>query len=163
MEKEYEFWAMKTGSCKVIINNNYITIKRKGAVSTLKYGFKGEKTINIKNITGVQLKPAGLTVGYLQFVIMGSQESKGGLQSAMNDENTVTFGGGFDNKKLNQNAKEIKEYIESFNATNANTPNILNITQSNKYDDLEKIKKLLDDGILTRDEFEIEKNKILNK
>ena len=30
-------------------------------------------------------------------------------------------------------------------------------------DELIKLKKLLDDGVLTREEFEIEKNKILNK
>ncbi|WP_461303822.1 SHOCT domain-containing protein [Aureisphaera sp.] len=36
------------------------------------------------------------------------------------------------------------------------------INQSDKYDQLAKIKKLLDDGVLTMKEFEIEKAKILN-
>ncbi len=34
---------------------------------------------------------------------------------------------------------------------------------SNKYDDLEKLKKLLDSGAITKEEYEFEKEKILNK
>lgn len=42
--------------------------------------------------------------------------------------------------------------------------NTFNNTKSNnKYDELEKLKKLYDDKVLTKEEFEIEKEKILNK
>lgn len=42
--------------------------------------------------------------------------------------------------------------------------NTFNNTKSNnKYDELEKLKKLYDDKVLTREEFETEKEKILNK
>ncbi len=42
--------------------------------------------------------------------------------------------------------------------------NTFNNTKSNnKYDELEKLKKLYDDKVLTKEEFETEKEKILNK
>lgn len=40
--------------------------------------------------------------------------------------------------------------------------NSLNIS-NNKYDELEKLKKLYDDKVLTKEEFESEKSRILNK
>lgn len=41
--------------------------------------------------------------------------------------------------------------------------NISNKSSVDKYDELEKLKKLYDDKVLTKEEFETEKNKILNK
>lgn len=35
--------------------------------------------------------------------------------------------------------------------------------QTNKYDDLDKLKKLLDDKVITKSEFDAEKKKIFNK
>lgn len=37
------------------------------------------------------------------------------------------------------------------------------VVQSSKYDRLEKVKKLYDNGVLTKDEYESEKNKLLNE
>ena len=70
-------------------DNDKITIRRKGVRSFAKHGLKGDKTIMLKQISSIQLKEAGLTTGYIQFVIIGSQESKGGLKQALEDENTV--------------------------------------------------------------------------
>lgn len=156
MKKEYIFSSVQSGKCIVTLEDDRITIKRKGLLAFNNYGLKGEKVIFLRNISGIQLKEAKMTVGYLQFVIIGSQESKGGLQSAMKDENTIVFGGGFHDKEMNENAKAIKKYIENY-IVNAN----VTVATSDKYDKLAKIKKLLDDGILTQEEFENEKRKIL--
>lgn len=158
MKKEYIFSSVQGGKCIAILEDDRITIKRKGFLAFNNYGLKGEKVIFLRNISGIQLKEAKMTVGYLQFVIIGSQESKGGLQSAMKDENTIVFGGGFHDKEMNENAKAIKKYIENY-ILNANYN--VNASTSDKYDKLAKIKKLLDDGILTQEEFESEKRKIL--
>ena len=55
---------------------------------------------------------------------------------------------------LHQKLNEIKNGLIN-NNQNSNINNT-------KYDDLKKIKELLDNGILTQDEFEKEKNKILD-
>lgn len=157
MKREYKFSSLRGGKCLIILEDEKITIKRKGILAFFNYGLKGEKVIFLKNISGIQLKEARLTIGYMQFVIMGSQESKAGLQAAMKDENTVLFGDGFHDKKMNQNAKEIKEHIERYNSNaNCNSNNMFD-----KYDKLEKIKRLLDNGVITKEEFEQEKKKLL--
>jgi len=71
----------------------------------------------------------------------------------MKDENTIGFVG----KKYNQQALEIKDYIEN-KLLNKDTI----ITSTDKYDQLSKIKKLLDENVISQEEFENEKKKILN-
>lgn len=159
MKKEYNFSSLSNGGkSKIVIEDNKITISRPGIVSKFSHGFTGEKTILIKDITGVQFKPVGMVRGYLQFIYPGSKESKSGLMGPK-DENIIYFDSGLNNKETNKNAKEIKDYIESYNSNSNNVTNIYN--SSDKYDQLEKIKKLLDSGVLTQEEFETEKNKIL--
>ena len=101
-----------------------------------------------------------MTIGYIQFVLIGSQESKGGLQSAMRDENTVCFDGGFNTERTNQEARKIKEYIENYISNMDKNKNVI-VSQDDKYDKLAKLKKLLDENIITQEEFESEKSKLL--
>ena len=159
MRKEYIFSGSTSGKSIIILEDNKITIRRKGICSLFNHGLKGDKTIQISSITGTQYRPYSITNGYLQFIIMGSQESKGGLNAAQKDENTVCWA----YKKCNKYAEEITRYIEQYNSKRNNSNNIYNINnkQDDKYDKLAKIKKLLDDGILTQVEFEEEKRKIL--
>ena len=61
------------------------------------------------------MKKAGLTNGYIQFIFVGSQESKKGVFAATQDENTVMF-----TKKEQPKAEEIKKYVENFLAIRRN-------------------------------------------
>ena len=159
MKEEYSFSGSTAGTSIVILEDDKITIRRKGICSFFNYGLKGEKTIQISSITGTQYKPCSFTNGYLQFVVMGSQENKGGLSAAQKDENTICWA----HKKCNKYAEKIVKHIEQSNLNrNKNNSNIYNISkQDDKYDKLAKIKKLLDDGVLSQEEFEQEKRKIL--
>jgi len=49
------------------------------------------------------------------------------------------------------------------NSRNKHLAQEKNVTHYNKYDELEKIKKLFDQGVLTKEEYETEKQKILNE
>lgn len=163
-KKEYEFSSLTNGGkSKVIIEENKITIIRPGVISKFSHGFTGEKTILIKDISSVQFKPAGMAGGYLQFIFAGSREARSGIVKGENNENIIYFDSGFNNNKVNSNAQEIKRYIENYN-TNSINNTVTNIyNTSDKYDKLEKIKKLLDKNILTQEEFEEEKRKILQE
>ena len=161
--KEYEFYSLGNGGkSKIIIDGSKITILRPGILSKFSHGFSGEKTILIKDITAVQFKPAGMGGGYLQFIFPGTKEKKSGMIRGEIDENIIYFDSTFNNNKVNNNAKEIKEYIENYNAKmyNNTVTNVYNT--SDKYDKLSKIKKLLDEGVLSQEEFEAEKRKILH-
>lgn len=156
MNKKYIFKGSSSGKSIVLLENEKISITRKGIVSFFMHGLKGTKTIDLNAITSIQLKKSGFSAGYIQFVLMGSQESKGGLQSALQDENTI----GFTGKQYNKQAIEIKQHIEEYKAEKHAVKNI-STNINDKYDQLAKIKKLLDEGTLSNEEFDIEKKRIL--
>lgn len=162
--KVYEFNSITNGGkTKVIIDDSKITILRPGLISKFSHGFVGEKTILIKDISSVQFKPVGIARGYLQFVFPGSKEEKSGIVCGSKGENIIYFDSGFNNAKINNNAKEIKRYIENYNSNPNFNNNITNIYNStDKYDKLAKIKRLLDQGVLSQEEYDSEKKKILN-
>jgi hypothetical protein len=157
----------------------------------LNQGYKGEKKIAIAQISAIQFKgvggmgkglssrinktpglgalnklsgnTAGAT-GYIEFVVIGSSENKGrallgGLNAMASNENAVMFG-----PDQEEAFSEIREYIENKireryttlpaqQATSVATPDVA--TQINS------LKQLLDNGVLTDDEFQKAKAKIL--
>lgn len=136
------------------VYRNRVVIKRKGAISKLTQGFfKGDKEILLSRISAIQVKLGTmLTNGYIQLSLSGGNEDTKGLFDATKDENTIMF-----NKKYNDEVIKIKETIYSL------LENEENIVNTSTADELLKLKKLLDMGILSEDEFQLEKNKILNK
>jgi len=135
---------------------NKIVIKRKGSLSFLTQGLKGNKEIQIKQISSIQLKSAGaLTNGYIQFSFIGGQETKGGIFNATRDENSIMF-----KSKQEENFIEIKNMIEEkLDQYNKNTESS---NSSSGLNDLEKLAELRDKGIITEEEFEAKKQEILN-
>lgn len=160
MQKEYIFNDPTMGGKTIIkLENGTLTISRPGIMSKLSHGFSGEKTILFNQISAIQIKKAGIARGYIQFVLTGTKEARSGVIFGEKDENIVYFASTFNNKKTNNAAEEIKRTIEQYNLNNNNSNTI--IKEDDKYDKLAKLKKLLDDNVITRDEFEIEKAKLL--
>lgn len=94
---------------QLTLTKKRVIIERKGKLAFITHGMSGTKEIPIKNITAVQFKSASLGInGFIQFSILGSNESKGGILDATSDENTVTF-----SKSSEPNFREIKRYIDS--------------------------------------------------
>ncbi|MEI4827993.1 DUF4429 domain-containing protein [Bacillus sp. FJAT-53711] len=151
MNKVFEFKG--AGKTIVTIDGNFIRVKRKGALNFFNHGLDGEKTIDVNNLTGVQMKAAGFTSGYIQFIFPGSKESKGGVFAATQDENTVMFV-----KKEQHMAEEIKKYIENFLANKSN-PQVAATTSG--ADEIIKYKELMDQGIITEEEFQAKKKQLL--
>ncbi|PEI77461.1 hypothetical protein CN526_26785 [Bacillus wiedmannii] len=151
MKKEFQFKS--AGKSTITIEGNFIRIKRKGALNFFNHGLDGEKTIDINNLTGIQVKKAGFTNGYIQFIFLGSQESKKGVFAATQDENTVMFA-----KKEQKMADEIKEYIEGFLA-NKSKPQVAATVSG--ADEILKYKELLDQGVITEEEFQAKKKQLL--
>lgn len=146
-----EFYFKSNGKFIVTVENGYLRWKRKGFQNYLNQGSKGKKSIPIKSITAIQIKEPRLTTGYIQFAYSGASESKGGVLDAVKDENTITFL----KKELDQ-AIELKNLLETLQ----NEDNSV-MTKSSDAEELIKYKQLLDDGILTQDEFDAKKKQIL--
>lgn len=90
------------------LSKNKIIIQRKGFISFLTQGLKGDKEIFLHSISAIQMKKAGIfTKGFIQFSFFGGQETKGGFFDATRDENTIMF------KKSQQlDFEKIKGFIE---------------------------------------------------
>lgn len=156
MAQTFEFKG--AGKTIVTLDGNFLRIKRKGFLNLANHGLDGEKTFDINNISGVQLKDAGtFTSGYIQFILLGSRESKGGLMAATKDENTIMFV-----KKEQKMADEIKSYVENILASKNKLSINTDKTSSDSAEEIRKFKSLLDEGIITQEEFDLKKKQILN-
>ncbi|OPX63325.1 MULTISPECIES: DUF4429 domain-containing protein [unclassified Methanoregula] len=132
-----------------------LVIRREGFLAVLSHGFtKGDKTIYLNQITGIQFRQAGLIVGYIQFTLPGGIESKKGVINAAYDENTVTF-----ERSQNEDAIRLKEKIEEL--VQKMRLNTGGGQAASNADEIRKFKQLLDDGIISRDDFERKKKELL--
>jgi transcription initiation factor TFIIIB Brf1 subunit/transcription initiation factor TFIIB len=132
--------------------SNKICIRRKGVLSFLTQGLKGDKNIMMSSISSIQFKKAGmLTNGYIQFAFMGGKESKGGLFQGVSDENTVIF-----NIKQQPLFEQIRDAVENYLQTGNNPA-----SKTSDADELAKLADLRDKGILSEDEFQHKKKQIL--
>lgn len=131
-----------------------VVITRKGALAKLTQGFfKGDKTIYINQITSIQVKRGGMvTNGYIQFSLGGGVESTKGIMDATKDENTVMF-----SYRKNELVSEIKRYVENVMQAQRTSK-----TSSSVADEILKLKSLLDEGILTQEEFDAQKKRLLS-
>lgn len=111
----------------------------------------------MNNITAVQFKKPGITSGYIQFAILGSQESKGGIFNAIKDENTISFAGKEDTAK----ALELKSIVEDFIMNKSKMVNLGLNQNFSVADEILKYKKLHEAGVLTDEEFESKKRDLL--
>lgn len=74
-------------------------------------------------------------------------------------EKTVfTVGGG----NITNYSLEIEEAIGSCEIKDCNKQSPVTISETDKYDKLKKLKVLFDDGTLTKEEYDLEKKKLLN-
>lgn len=133
-----------------------LIIKRAGFFAVLTQGFtKGEKTIYLSQITGIQLKLGGNFLnGFIQFTLPGGNENTGGLVAAGSDENSVQF-----HIQSNGSATKLKDKIEELIHKSRQSTN--QIAQISNADEIKKFKHLLDDGIITKDEFDKKKKELL--
>jgi len=136
---------------QIEVYDDMIKICRRGVLSFLTQGLKGDKDILISSITSVQFKGAGLTNGYIQFAFMGGQEAKRGLFQAPNDENTVMF-----NYKQEEAFEEVKRLIGE-GGRQAVAP----AQSQDPSEQIEKLAALRDKGLITDEEFAAGKKKIL--
>ena len=149
-------YKIETSDAKLFVYKDKVEITRQGFTGFLLHGFAGTKSIPIASIQAVQFKePGTITVGFIQFTILGGIESKKGLLDAMSDENTIRF---FDEQL--ETARKIKEYIESCIIAR-NTPQSAPQQQVSAADEVIKYKQLLDMGAISQEEFDTLKKKLL--
>jgi Domain of unknown function (DUF4429)/Short C-terminal domain len=132
-----------------------VRIKRKGMMSLLTQGARGEKEILISKITSIQFKPASMiTNGFIQLAFSGGKESKGGLLDATKDENTVMF-----NRGQQAAFEALRDELNRRMAASSHSAPAAPAADFTAQ--LERLARLREQGILTEEEFQAQKARIL--
>ena len=138
-----------------------ISIERKGGLARMTVG-KGSKQIPVSTVSGVQWKPAGMAVsGYIQFSIPGGNEAKSSFGSAtsraVNDENSVVF-----SKSQEKAFEPIRDAIQEVIAESQQLGQAPTAAATASVaDELKKLADLRDAGVLTEEEFQEQKSRLL--
>ena len=140
---------------QMYLTDDEVIITRKGMLGYLSQGLKGSKHIPISSVTSVQLKDVGgMTRGYIQLGVLGGRENVGGAFAAVTDENSVTF-----TSAQQETFRKIASGLRAQIAARGR-PQVIS-TQSSAAD-LEGYARLLEKGLMTQEEFDSRKSKILN-
>ena len=121
----------------------------------------GEKTIYYSDCIGIQFKQSKFAIGYLQLETASSNGNN--KSSNFFAENSFTF----DTTVIsNEQMIEVADYVKSrVDAVKkgGTAPASTNNNNMSVADELLKLKQLLDMGVLSQEEFDEQKNKLLNK
>jgi hypothetical protein len=138
------------------LDSDRIIIRRRGMANALAVGLNGERTILISTLTAIQMKPAGLfSPGYILFSYAGSKPFLGGVIEATQDPDAFIFDPASNDQVAAFKAKVEKIMRDSRqSATASNSPATLG-------DELRKLAELKQQGILSQEEFDMAKKKLL--
>jgi hypothetical protein len=149
----------KGQSGQVHFDGQFVTITRKGFIARATVG-KGEKQFHIGQLVAVQIKPAGLVVGFIQFTLPGGNErrSRFGHQSidAGKDENSVTFNH-WQQPRFTKLRDVLQKAMAGVHAVPAPATAPLDLL-----DHLRRLGDLRDTGVLSLAEFEQQKSRLLS-
>lgn len=144
-----------------------IEISRKNVVGFLTQGIKADRIIHYRDMTSIETKrPSFVTNGYIQFIINPELSVKqkvsivsGTTTESMKDPNAVIFTAM--QKKTAKEFDELKEYVLSRLDFYNNQQQNVDSHSANGFDDLTKLKELLDQGVITQEDFDAKKKQIL--
>ena len=120
----------------------------------------GEKTIYYSDVIGVQFKPSGLAIGYLQL----ETASSAGNNKSDNffNENSFTYEPkNITNDEMEKVVAYIRERVEACKEAKNNPVVAAPAAAVSVADEIKKFKELLDMGAITQEEFDAKKKQLL--
>jgi hypothetical protein len=137
---------------QIEVTPTVVRIRRTGVLGFFTQGLKGDKEILISQISSVQFKNAGTFFnGYIQFAFLGGRENLGGLEAAISDENSVLF------RQSQQPAfEQVRDAIMA-RISAARVPQAV----VSPADEIAKLAALVEKNLLSPEEFQAAKRKLL--
>lgn len=142
-------------------------VSRNTIMGFVSQGLKGDKTFFYHDLSSVEYrKPTLLANGYIKFITAGTRETKQDIgflgtttKEALKDDNTLILRAF--NKEIPKKSEELYKYILQKISESKNTK----ITENNisKADEILKFKQLLEQGIITQEEFDRKKKELLGE
>lgn len=122
--------------------------------------FADEKVVDAVDIESIEFSKATLWKnGYISIGAKGEIKNSGGIRGAAQDLRSIVFF-----PKNNELAEKIYNHIRALiekNKTN-NSTQINQEKQVSSADELRKFKELLDEGIITQEEYDLKKKQLLD-
>lgn len=139
---------------KLYLHDDKIVIKRKGTLSKLtQWLFKCNKSIYLTQISSIKVREGTTFInGYIQFTLTGGNQNTKEIINATKDKNSIIFA-----KSNNKLVEEIKLKIEEIKQP---MEDLLKLQSGSE--EIIKYKELLDQKIITEEEFAIKKNELSN-
>jgi Domain of unknown function (DUF4429)/Short C-terminal domain len=140
----------------ITIDGDWLTIDRTG------FGrgghSQGDRRIPLSSITAVELRQARMfTNGFIRFTVPGSPDLGGGVQSAMRDQNAVTFRRG-QAKGFNMIRAAVEQSITAHQAGAGGVAAEPDIPEQ-----IKQLDELRDQKLITDEEFEAKKADLLDR
>ena len=154
MTKLYE---VSCAGITLSVYEDCVSLTPKGFLGFAAKGMAGERKIFYKDISSVQFRPSTkLLSGFIEFYFAGhnTQKQGGGLFAGTNNDNRFTF-----HNKFLPDMVKINEYIQS--KINNPSPAASAQQETSAADELRKYKQLLDDGIITQEDYNTKKKQLL--
>lgn len=153
---------------KIIVYEDSLTISKNTFGGRLSQaGSSGDRNLHFKDIVTVEYKkPNFFSNGYFKVIVNGTKETNakvgvlGSSMASMKDQNTIVLRA-FSKKVSNETDRIYKLIAERLSISKKDNNTSLN--QPDRLDELKKIGELKASGILTEEEFQQEKNKILKR
>lgn len=161
--EEKELMSIKGNDGRLIVFENYVYFERKSIIGHLDTIFSGsnksyynEKKIPYEMINGVEWNKASTwRNGYISLAVEGEIKNENGLKGAVKNATSIIFF-----PKSNDDATKCVDFItEKIKNQTLETKNAAHMNQA---DELIKFKKMFDEGIITEEEFNKVKEKIIN-
>ncbi len=155
---------LKATNGVLFVYEDRVVISRKTFTGFMMQGLAGDRTLYFTDVQSVEYrKPTMLANGYMQFIIAGTPytNSRPGLlassKQSAEDPNTLIL------RAFNKNTpieaeKAHKIILSRLNHFRAQRNSSAGVSSA---DELRKYKSLLDEGIISREEFELKKQKLL--
>ncbi|UNC92038.1 SHOCT domain-containing protein [Candidatus Contubernalis alkaliaceticus] len=160
---DYIFEVKSITGQVMYIYEDKIELTQKGAAGFITQGLKGSKTFYYSDISSVQFKNCGWTNGFFEFSFAGGIDKPGGVWSGMNNDNRYVFGKPtiWAAKKLAAEMEPINKFIQNKLREFKNNNRQQIVQQSSNADEILKYKNLLEQGIITQEEFDAKKKQLL--
>lgn len=158
-----ETFILKCTNGILEVYEDKVVISRKSVGGFITQSLKGDKTFFYSDLTGVEYrKPTIMANGYIKFIASGTQETNHSIgklgmttADAAKDPNALILRAF--NKEVPKKSEEIYNYIleKIHEYKEKGTNNISNA------DEIMKFKQLLDQGIISQEEFDKKKQELL--
>ena len=158
-----EIFNLKCTNGLLKVYEDKVIISRNTVAGFITQGLKGDKIFFYKDLSSVEYrKPTFFANGYIKFITAGTNETSQNrgivgntTLEASKDPNALILRAF--NKEIPNKSEEIYSYILQKISENKNAGTLSN----SNADEIMKFKQLLDEGIITQEEFERKKQELL--